>query len=211
MKKLLSVLLTVLLLLSLAACGGKDGDDASGGSDASNGSNVSGGSSDEDSSGSGSAGDGVYAEDGYAEGRLGDTMHSYFFDFTVNSAYVADTYEGYTPAEGCQVLVVDITVKNTSSSSIEMWDDDFQAQWSDSQVTEQYAWPMTEEHEPASDSQLPDEYELGVNEERSGLLVYDVPTGEKDFSISYLELFDDGTEEGEEGDMFFVFFTAESK
>ena len=29
-----------------------------------------------------------YAKDGFAEGRLGDTMHTYFFDFTVNSAYL---------------------------------------------------------------------------------------------------------------------------
>ena len=45
----------------------------------------------------------------------------------------------------------------------------------------------------------------------TGLLVYEVPNGEKDFSISYLELFDDGTEEGEEGDLFYVYFTAEEQ
>ena len=55
--------------------------------------------------------------------------------------------------------------------------------------------------------QLPTEYELAVDEEREGLLVFEVPQGEKDFSISYLEVFDDSTE----GDVFFVFFTAEEK
>ena len=35
------------------------------------------------------------------------------------------------------------------------------------------------------------------------------PAGQADFSISYLELFDDGTEEGDTGDTYFVYFTAE--
>ena len=59
------------------------------------------------------------------------------------------------------------------------------------------------------DTQVPASYDLAVNEERTGDLVFEVPADEKDFSISTMELFDDGTEEGEEGDTFFVFFTAE--
>ena len=55
------------------------------------------------------------------------------------------------------------------------------------------------------------EYELAVNETRTGDLVFDVPADEKDFSISTMELFDDGSLEGEEGDTFFVFFSAEAK
>ena len=35
---------------------------------------------------------------GSSEGRTGDTMETYFFDFTVNSAYLTSDYEGYTPA-----------------------------------------------------------------------------------------------------------------
>ena len=41
-----------------------------------------------------------YAEDGYGEGRMGDTMHTYFFDYTVNSAYLCPEFEGYTPHAG---------------------------------------------------------------------------------------------------------------
>ena len=58
-----------------------------------------------------------------------------------------------------------------------------------------------------SDEQLPESYELAINEEKTGLLVFEVPEGEKDFSISYLELFDDDSE----GDVYFVFFTAEKQ
>ena len=50
---------------------------------------------------------------GSSEGRTGDTMETYFFDFTVNSAYLCDTYEGYTPImEGYQLLVVKGTFEN---------------------------------------------------------------------------------------------------
>ena len=132
-----------------------------------------------------------YAEDGYAEGRLGDTMHTYFFDYTVNSAYLCDTFEGYTPIlDGYRLLVADVTVKNTNRESIPMYDTDFQVRWSDTSE---------------------DAYDLAVDEERTGLLVFEVPEGETDFSISYLELFDDGTEEGSSGDTFFVYFTAEEQ
>ena len=58
-----------------------------------------------------------------------------------------------------------------------------------------------------SDEQLPEEYDLGVNEEKTGLLVYEVPEDSKDYSISYLEQFSNDTE----GDVFFVFFTAKDK
>ena len=74
MKRLLSVLLAVLLTLALAGCGGKDSGDSGAGS---------GGSGDNVGSGNGD----VYAEDGWAEGRMGDTMHAYWFNYTVNSAY----------------------------------------------------------------------------------------------------------------------------
>ena len=50
-------------------------------------------------------------------------------------------------------------------------------------------------------------YELAVDESRTGTLVYEVPMGERDFSISYKELFDNDTE----GDTFFVYFTAKEQ
>ena len=123
MKKLLSFTLTLLLILALAACGG-------GGSDG--------------SSGSSGAGSGeVQAEDGFAEARIGDVVHSYFMDFTVNGAYTTAEYHGHTAPEGKQVLVVELTVKNTFNESLPMYDDDFQGQWSASAETEEYAWPIT--------------------------------------------------------------------
>ena len=189
LKRRISMILALVLVLTLSACGGK-------------------GSS---SAGTAESGE-VYAEDGYGEGRIGDVMHSYFMDFTVNSAYTTSDYHGHTAPEGMKVLVVNMTIKNTFNESLPMYDDDFQGQWSASPETDEFAWPITEAEdgsdlEVVSEEQLPAEYELAVNETRTGDLVFDVPADEKDFSISHLELFDDDSE----GDTFFVFFTAEEQ
>lgn len=202
MKRWLTVLLALTLTLALAGCGGKDsGGSKGGGANAnSGGANV------------GSGGGDVYAEDGWAEGRIGDTMHTYWFNYTVNSAYTCGEFAGRSAAEDCRLLVVEVTVKNTITSSVEMYDTDFQAQWG-SDAEEDFRLPITtdpetyEELDPISDGQLPGTYSLGVNQERTGLLVYEVPAGERDFSISYLEAF----EEGDEGDTFFVYFTPEER
>lgn len=202
MKRWLTVLLALTLTLALAGCGGKNsGGSKGGGANAnSGGANV------------GSGGGDVYAEDGWAEGRIGDTMHTYWFNYTVNSAYTCGEFAGRSAAEDCRLLVVEVTVKNTITSSVEMYDTDFQAQWGGS-GEEDYRLPITtdpetcEELDPISDDQLPGTYSLGVNQERTGLLVYEVPAGERDFSISYLEAF----EEGDEGDTFFVYFTPEER
>lgn len=148
--------------------------------------------------------EGISAEGGYGEGRMGDTMKTYFFDYTVNSAYLCDEFEGYVPTEGNRLLVSEVTVKNTFYESIVMYDTDFQIQWNSSEEDD-FDFPITLYTDPVSDKQLPAEYELGVNKEMTGLLVFEVPEGRKDFSISYLELFDDDSE----GNVFFVFFTAD--
>ncbi len=146
-----------------------------------------------------------YAQDGYAEGRLGDTMHTAFFDFAVNRAYLTREFEGYQAIqEGYQLLVAEVTIQNTFWESIPMFDSDFQVQWS-SDEPDAYDVPITYYTDAVSGEQLPMEYELAEDETRTGLLVFEVPEGEKDFSISYLEIYEDGSEE----DVFFVFFTAD--
>lgn len=190
MKRLLPLTLAILLLLS--ACGSGAGGADPGGE--------SGGGND------------IYAEDGFAEARVGDVVHSYFMDFTVNGAYTTSQYHGHSAPEGQKVLVVELTIKNTFKESLPMYDDDFQGQWSTSVETDEFAWPITEgeggaDLDTVAEEQLPAEYELAVNETRTGTLVFDVPKDEKDFSISHMELFSDDSE----GDTFFVFFTAEER
>lgn len=149
--------------------------------------------------------------DGYKEGKLGDTMKTYFFDYTVNSAYVTNEFEGYTPSEGNRLLVAEVTIKNTFKEEIEMYDTDFQAQW-DSDGDEDFSVPITydgteEGMAPLNDQQLAGIYTLASKEEVTGLLVFEVPEGKTDLSISYMEAFDDDST----GTTYFVFFTAEEK
>ena len=191
MKKFVGIIATTMLAFSLTACGPVDRAVQSiAGRASDSGSNV------------------VTADDdGYAEGRIGDVMKTYFFNYTVNSAYTCNEYEGYTPSEGNKLLVAEVTVKNTDRSTVTMYDTDFQVQWGDDDNDDAYDAPITYYSEAVSDEQLPEEYDLAVNEERTGLLVFEVPEDSRDYSISYLEQFSNDTE----GDVFFVFFTAKDK
>lgn len=191
MKKLLSLALACLLLASLAACGGSSNDRGplTGGSPASNGSNNSGSQD----------------NDGYQEGGdwgyIGDVMHTYWFDFTVDDAYTCAEYEGYTASEGKQLVVATLSLKNTFLQSLPMSQTDFQIQWG-GEGDDDYEWPIS----AVSEAQLPDEYTLAINESRSGVVVYEVPAGTSDFSISFGEYFEDESE----GDVYFIYFTATS-
>ena len=191
MKKTFALLLALLLVFSLAAC-------------------TSG--SNEPAADPGSAPVIKEAEDGGVfDGRIGETIRTYFYDFKVTDAYLCDDYHGFTPQDGNVLLVVKVDIENTMNSSIPMSDLDFQAQWGDD-ADDAFAWPITSDPETMDDrgtlcdEQLPYEYEMSVGEKISGgELVYEVPEGYKDFSISAI---DDFADETEDGDVYFVYFTA---
>ena len=86
MKKFAGIMVATVLAFSLVACGPVDSAVQ----------NLVGAVSNSGSSNSGVV---TADDDGYAEGRIGDVMRTYFFDYTVNSAYTCKEFEGYTPAE----------------------------------------------------------------------------------------------------------------
>ena len=141
--------------------------------------------------------------DGYAEGKPGDAMHTYWFDYTVTGAYICTEYGGYRPKTGYEVLVVEMAVRNTFDERIPMFDDDFQAQWND-MSDNAYAWPI-EEAEFLGEDVLPSYYVLEEGQVAMGLLLFEVPMGYTEFSLAYWEIFDDDTY----GDLFFLDFTAD--
>ena len=78
MKKFAGIMVATVLAFSLVACGPVDSAVQ----------NLAGAASNKGS-------DVVTADDdGYAEGRIGDVMRPYFFDYTVNSAYTCKEFEG---------------------------------------------------------------------------------------------------------------------
>lgn len=142
---------------------------------------------------------------------MGDTMHTAFFDFTVDSAYTTQEFDGLTaagegmsylteyydrpaPADGCKFLVVEITLHNTTTMSQPMFVADFQVQWDLQEGEDEdqnYAFPLYQSqanesgdygYYSLSEMQLPAEYDLGINEERTGILLYAVPAGAKDYA-----------------------------
>ena len=223
MKKYLALLLSLAFAVCLSACDrlpGSVGDllDSTG-----------------DPAGSANTDSGVgYPEDGYASGYMGDTMHTAFFDFTVDSAYTTQEFDGLTaagegmsylteyydrpaPADGCKFLVVEITLHNTTTMSQPMFVADFQVQWDlqeGGDEDQNYAFPLYQSqanesgdyvYYSLSEMQLPAEYDLGINEERTGILLYAVPAGAKDYAVFFEEYFSDDTI----GDLFQVSFNAE--
>ena len=223
MKKYLALLLSLAFAVCLSACDrlpGSVGDllDSTG-----------------DPAGSANTDSGVgYPEDGYASGYMGDTMHTAFFDFTVDSAYTTQEFDGLTaagegmsylteyydrpaPADGCKFLVVEITLHNTTTMSQPMFVADFQVQWDLQEGEDEdqnYAFPLYQSqanesgdyvYYSLSEKQLPAEYDLGINEERTGILLYAVPAGAKDYAVFFEEYFSDDTI----GDLFQVSFNAE--
>ena len=223
MKQYLALLLSLAFAVCLSACDrlpGSVGDllDSTG-----------------DPAGSANTDSGVgYPEDGYASGYMGDTMHTAFFDFTVDSAYTTQEFDGLTaagegmsylteyydrpaPADGCKFLVVEITLHNTTTMSQPMFVADFQVQWDLQEGEDEdqnYAFPLYQSqanesgdyvYYSLSEMQLPAEYDLGINEERTGILLYAVPAGAKDYAVFFEEYFSDDTI----GDLFQVSFNAE--
>ena len=141
------------------------------------------------------------------EGYLGDTMNTVFFDFTVNDAYLVSEYEDITASEGCVLLVVDMTVSNPTTRSVEMYDSDFIVEGYNADgvfgpiTYERDGYPNTG-HE-AVGNMLEGTYSVGIKKSVQGDLVYEVPEGEADFFLWYEEYYDNGNT----GDTYVIFFT----
>ena len=138
------------------------------------------------------------------ETLLGDTFSTRWFDCAAEEAESRESYEGYTAASGNKLVVVELELKNTFHEAVSMYDTDFQLYWGDCGPDE-WAMPL----EVFCENQLPREYDLEPGKSREGQLVYEVPQEETEFALAFLELIENGTEEGEEGDLFLTRFTVE--
>lgn len=143
------------------------------------------------------------------KGHIGDTMATYWFDFTIEDAYSCSEYDGYTAQEGCQLVVATMLVENTWDRSVDLWETDFVILWGDEMENMEITVPVYTE------DQFPEEYTLGIDGNRTGLLIYEVPEECRDFAIWFQELYEDEdnpeNEDGIEGDSYLVYFTPEKK
>lgn len=131
---------------------------------------------------------------------VGETISTAWFDYTVTQAERTTEYQGYISAEGEQLVVVEMTLKSTYSQPVTMYDSDFQLFWPGIDGGDVRCMPV----EYYCDSQFPLEYELKAREICSGVLVYQVPQEETEFQLVFQELFDDGTQQGRQGERYVV-------
>lgn len=185
MKKLLTILLAVCLLASLAACGQGGAGSSAGGATAAS---VAGASVADDGRETG----------GYAEGKIGDRMPNEFFAFTVLSAEKVNEYAGYTAADGMTLIVAEIKVENIFGDTVPMFSSDFQIQWG-SDGEDDYEYPL----EKYADDLMEDAYDLPKKESVTAKVVYEIPADTSEYSISYMEIYEDDFE----GNVYFVYFS----
>ncbi len=147
----------------------------------------------------------IKAQDGLAQGGIGDILRTYWFDFTIDSAEKTESYGGIRAQEEDNILlVVHISMTSTFPEEIPMSDYDFDVEWEGGD--DALAYPVTLEHpDQQTGAMLESAYLIGPGETVSGDLVFEVPAGQKDFAVYFLEFFEDETE----GDLFEVRFTAE--
>lgn len=138
------------------------------------------------------------------EAQVGDVVSTAWFDYTVTRAEAVDTYQGRTAQEGSRLVVVELTIENRFDEPVPMFDTDFQLYWGE-YGKDQWALPL----ESYCEGQFPENYELSVDETRTGVLVYQAPEEVQEFTLAFLEVFDNGTDEGEEGDVYLTHFTVQ--
>ncbi|MCI8995043.1 MAG: hypothetical protein HFI30_05060 [Lachnospiraceae bacterium] len=136
----------------------------------------------------------------YHEGAMGETMENVFFTFRVDDAWFVDSYGGYEPREGCELVDVLLTIENTFGEEIPMFNTDFQIQWG-GEGDDDYEFALSDLAQENPEI-MPDEFMLEDGEERQYHLIYEVPAGNMIFSVSYLEVFADDSE----GNVYFVYF-----
>ena len=137
-------------------------------------------------------------------GGLKDTLKTLFFDFSVESAQWVDEVEGYTAAEGNALLDTVIKIKNTSDDDeLPMSTYDFQAQWG-GEGEDDYAY---QPEELTGEGIMPVEFTLSKGESVEYHVIFEVPAGSTDLSVSYWELYTDEDGKDVEGDTYFVHFT----
>lgn len=138
---------------------------------------------------------------GGTDGDLGRTFSTLFFDYTVVSAERTAEYDGHTPADGKDLLVLSVKVKNDFGSTLPMYDTDFQLQWGEGD--EDFAWAV----DAFNDKMMPLEWELEDKKEITYDMLFEVPKDQKNFSLVYLEEYTDKDGNEKTGDFFSANFT----
>lgn len=142
----------------------------------------------------------VSAVDGYAEGQIGTTFRTVFFDYSVDSVKYPSEYEGYIPDEGMQLVDIVVTIKNTFGNTLPMFNSDFWIEWNKIEDVEYYYDYGIEMD--SSSTVMPSEFSLANQDTCNYHIIFEVPAKATAFSVSFREFFENETV----GDLFTTFF-----
>lgn len=130
-------------------------------------------------------------------GNLGETMSTYWFDFTLDDAVLTSEYEGSTPSDGNVLLVLTMTIENTYFEAVPMYSGDFDVEWDDPDSYETPISIFINGEELTEDA-----YELPYADLVDATFVYEVAEGYDEFIVYFDEYFADETL----GNIFGVYF-----
>lgn len=119
---------------------------------------------------------------GFVNGEIGEEVRTMFYTFTLRDPYMTATINGSTAPEDEEYLVIEITIQNTDNVSIEMADTEFCVAWGDGE--NDYTAPVTYYSDTVLDeNQMPESYTLRKDTSLTGLLIYEVPADQTDFTF----------------------------
>lgn len=121
-------------------------------------------------------------------GNLGDTMNTYWFDFSVDEAVLTSEYEDITPSDGNVLLVLTMTIDNTYFEAVPMYASDFDVEWDDPDSYETPIRIFINGEELTEDI-----YELPYADLVDAIFVYEVAEGYNEFIVYFDEYFADET------------------
>lgn len=198
MKKAAAFWAPIITVILLAACGPNSSD--SGQTSGNSNTNILPNTKNETGYQDDSQSEDEYGDSAYIWGQVGDTLSTVWFDFNVTSATLYNEYNGNTPSDGCQFLVLEIWVKNTFNESVPMFWSDFDVEWDE---RDSYELPvsMTVDGKELTE----EEYSLRRAGNANLVLVYEVAEGYDEYYVFFDEDFVDGTV----GNVFAVYFTPE--
>ena len=125
---------------------------------------------------------------GPVEGEIGTKMTTEWFEFTVKSAEIVDSYADYTASEGYKLLEVVVTEKNISSDTLPMGTYDFLLD--DPADAAYYVSAL----DPLDDKMMPLDFDLKPGETVTYHLLFEVDAASSGYKFLYTEYFTDESE-----------------
>lgn len=147
---------------------------------------------------------------GFVTGEIGEKIETMFYQFTLTEPYTISTVNGISASEDKEYLIVEMTIQNTESVSIEMADTEFCAAWGDGE--NDYTAPTTYYNDALLDeNQFPSSYKLKAGESKTGLLIYEVPADQSIFTIYCRDSYIDKDGNSANGAEYDIAFTADQR